>query len=106
MRPIGDFKEELEILSDELIDAGKQAAEDLSDRVETAKEKLGIPFDNEQDQNQVEPAETEEEVQDVLDKVYRESKTLGPVLENYLGIDIIKNIKIKPSSKARSGDKK
>ena len=41
-----------------------------------------------------------------LDNMYRESKTLGPVLENYLGVDIIKNIKIKPSSKARSGDKK
>ena len=35
-----------------------------------------------------------------------EVKRLGPVLENYLGVDIIKNIKIKPSSKARSGDKK
>lgn len=42
----------------------------------------------------------------VLNNIYRESKALGPVLENYLGVDIIKNIKIKPSSKARSGDKK
>ena len=82
-------------------EAAKRKAEELAKK---AAEKL------EAEKAEQERRKSEEErakqVQRDLDDMYRESKTLGPVLENYLGVDIIKNIKIKPSSKARSGDKK